>query len=84
MTAFLDWISQQLTTAPLWIQSPIVILGAVLVCILLAAPLLRVIDILAAWTRRTVGGQKYRSPRGGRSVGRNIGGTRIISESQPS
>ena len=35
MTAFLDWISQHLTTAPLWIQSPIVILGAVLVCALL-------------------------------------------------
>ena len=90
MTAFLDWISQQLATAPLWIQSPIVILGAVLVCILLAAPLLRMIDILAAWTRRTAGGQQHRSPhsqRGGqgrRSAGRNVGGTRIISESQPS
>ena len=40
MTAFLDWISQHLTTAPMWIQSPIVILGAVLVCALLSAVLM--------------------------------------------
>ena len=49
MTAFLDRISQLLTTSPLWIQSPIVILGSVVVCALLAVLLLRVVDILGAW-----------------------------------
>ncbi len=63
MTAFLDWVSQQLTTAPLWIQSPIVILGAVLVCVLLAVPFLRVIDILGAWVLRTSRGQKKKSSK---------------------
>ncbi|AGG67375.1 hypothetical protein [Corynebacterium callunae] len=48
MTAFLDWITQHLTTAPLWIQSPLVIMASVLVCALLAVPLLRVIDLAGA------------------------------------
>lgn len=52
MTAFLDRISQLLTTSPLWIQSPIVILGSVVVCALLAVLLLRVVDILGAWVQR--------------------------------
>ena len=52
MTAFLDWISQQLTTAPLWIQSPLVIAASVLVCALLAVPLLRITDVLGAWIER--------------------------------
>ncbi|BAU96627.1 hypothetical protein N24_2365 [Corynebacterium suranareeae] len=52
MTAFLDWISQFLTTSPLWIQSPIVILGSVVVCSLLAIILLRIVDILGAWVQR--------------------------------
>ncbi|ANE04526.1 hypothetical protein [Corynebacterium crudilactis] len=52
MTAFIDRISQLLTTAPLWIQSPIVIFGSVVICALLAVLLLRVVDILGAWTQR--------------------------------
>ncbi|WP_081099582.1 hypothetical protein [Corynebacterium glutamicum] len=52
MTAFLDRISQLLTTSPLWIQSPIVILGSVVVCALIAVLLLRVVDILGAWMQR--------------------------------
>ncbi|WP_080793850.1 hypothetical protein [Corynebacterium pacaense] len=44
MTALLDWITQHLTSAPLWIQSPIVIGGALIVCALLAIPVVRVID----------------------------------------
>lgn len=52
MTAFLDWISQHVTTAPLWIQSPIVILGSVLVCTVLAVILLRGVDIIGAWVQK--------------------------------
>ncbi|BAF55174.1 hypothetical protein ACMG4H_10615 [Corynebacterium glutamicum] len=58
MTAFLDRISQLLTTSPLWIQSPIVILGSVVVCALLAVLLLRVVDILGAWVQR-IGTPQY-------------------------
>lgn len=52
MTAILDWITQHLTAAPLWIQSPLVIAASVLVCALLAVPLLRITDVLGAFLER--------------------------------
>jgi hypothetical protein len=55
MTAFLDWISQHLTAAPLWIQSPIVITGAVVVCALIAVPLVRAIDLIENVILRVTG-----------------------------
>ena len=84
MTALLDWISQQLTTAPLWIQSPIVILGAVLVCALMAVPLLRFVDLLGMWVSGTTRVKRRSFPPAGQAVRTTEGGTRIISESQPS
>ncbi|BAC19012.1 hypothetical protein HMPREF0290_2240 [Corynebacterium efficiens YS-314] len=83
MTAFLDWISQHLTTAPLWIQSPIVILGAVLVCALLAVPLLAAVDFLWAWTVRITSGDSTPRPHRGQGPRRKPGGTHIISETRP-
>lgn len=84
MTAFLDWVSQQLTTAPLWIQSPIVILGAVLVCALLAVPLLGAVDFFWAWVIRITSGDKTQRPHRGQGPHRKPGGTHIISETRPS
>ncbi|MFP7364332.1 hypothetical protein SFC07_00895 [Corynebacterium callunae] len=66
MTAFLDWITQHLTVAPLWIQSPLVIIASVLVCALLAVPLLRVIDLAGAAALRIFRRGQPQAPKASR------------------
>ncbi|ARU46562.1 hypothetical protein [Corynebacterium silvaticum] len=48
VTGFLDSVSQFLTSAPLWLQAPLVLIVVVPVCGVLALAWLRLIDVLGA------------------------------------
>ncbi|AUY58355.1 Putative membrane protein [Corynebacterium pseudotuberculosis] len=48
MTGFIDSASQFLTSAPLWLQAPLVLIVVVPVCGVLALVWLRLIDVLGA------------------------------------
>ena len=48
ITGVLDWIGQRLTGSPLWIQTPLVMVAVLLICVPLAALLLKVVNTAAA------------------------------------
>lgn len=64
VTAWADSIAQYLTSAPLWLQAPIVILGALILCAVLAVILLRIIDFLSVKVFRSSGPTRTQRPPG--------------------
>ncbi|MBI9000995.1 hypothetical protein M0E87_03520 [Corynebacterium sp. CCM 9185] len=85
VTAVLDWIGQWLTGAPLWIQTPLVMVAVLLICVPLAAMLLKVINTAGNMYERVTGrGDGVAVSRMVlRSQAEGPGGVRIVSISDP-
>lgn len=54
----INWITQTLTTAPLWVQAPVVFAVVVPLCVLLALVLVRGVDVVAGLVDRWTTGRR--------------------------
>ena len=86
ITGVLDWVGQRLTGAPLWIQTPLVMIAVLLICVPLAVLLLKVVNTAAAVLERITGradGRAVPSRTFPRPEVHGPTGVRIVSVSEP-
>ncbi|MEZ2188658.1 hypothetical protein [Corynebacterium sp. CCM 9204] len=86
VTSVLDQVGQWLTGAPLWVQTPLVMFAAILICVPLAAVLLKFVNMTANMVERVTGrgdGGVAPSQLVPYSGSRASGGVRIVSASEP-
>ncbi|MCK7641921.1 hypothetical protein M0E78_03145 [Corynebacterium sp. P6145] len=86
ITAVLDWIGQRLTGAPLWVQTPLVMVAVLVICVPLAAVLLKVVNTAGNALERIAGradGRVVPSRTVPRPEPQGTAGVRIVSVSEP-
>ncbi|MCK7675099.1 hypothetical protein [Corynebacterium pygosceleis] len=86
ITPVLDRIGQWLTGAPLWVQTPLVMVVVLLICVPLAAVLLKIVNTAGNLVERATGGgdgghaPTQLIPRSGEGTS---AGVRVVSRSEP-